>query len=77
MPVSRAHFLVLSAVKAALAAGMILFLGWIGVALTVTWIIIEGIRFRRCHQCGGHSLIPVGTPVGMRIMEEEGWHGQA
>jgi hypothetical protein len=76
MPVRRLRFVLLSIAKATLATAMVLLLGWIGIALTVAWIIIEGMKFRRCRHCGSYSLIPVTTPVGFKIMEDEGWRGQ-
>jgi hypothetical protein len=36
--------------------------------------IIESFMKRRCKHCGQFSLIPVDTPVGLKIMKDEGWY---
>ena len=74
---TRASFLVVGVSKAVIATLLIAMLGWPGIALTIVWLIMEGVRFRKCSVCGGNSLIPVETPRGIRIMEDEGWHGSA
>jgi len=75
MPLSKWRFLLVGIVQAILSIAFIVWLGWIGIGLVIVWILVDGINHRKCPQCGARALIPVQTPVGLKIMEDEGWTG--